>query len=827
MSQPISPAIIINENFDAQQELPTGYNVLVTGFTSAGIANEPFIISNITDFVSLFGEPDGSHPEQIYAYDAVERVINSGSNAVFTKIPYGAEGGYDVGEEYSALVFPAVVDNTEDTTIVSYTVEEEVPLSSFENALSASGLHTQTPYYDGLQVGDEILKKDYDTVMSAFTASSLTLSASANEVISNTEGYAFGEPYKVSLTEEEYDNIECGQIDWSDSLVFDSDLSSYDPVEFGKAGLIVLDNYRSKSTDSNEGYYISVTDNTDADPASDYDAITAIKTTTNESDEFNVWKDLPSEKYDFKLTSPYTSNTASVSQSVTALATQGVPSPWEDGKYKNFLNVSLWRIRKDIRNGSNQLVSTIVENHTGSIDATETEITEGGFETNVFIGDVVEGKSSRLKVLVNPNISNDDGYTNNKGEKVKSVRMWREATRDEINDGADIFNGYADALYSVSQYTPKQTVAGHDIGNLPLKLQAALCSVDNPDRVDLDLSLEAGLGTIWTTVKSDPDAWLAGTPAINSFNYDDGVYLDIEGDLGRSIPENTEEGKFRDLWSEINDKFLDFTENVRISNGGYHHLHIADTLRQILVNGVDCKVFSAKTKCKDSGIFAKKIYHPSKNLTRLLNTSLVTVDAQWYKTNNNYTSKGTWVPSSGVVAGLFGSTNLPWDAAAGVSNGRVSGVTDIAIDPVQRDRDLLWKIHHNAVFYDRSTNGFLRFADQTQLKNDNIQLKQNSARRLLVWLEKNLRIALRPFLFEPNNFQTRVRFKNEIELYLKTLLDNGAIEDFAVSLSKNTAALQQEGTLVADIAIKITGVVDRVVLNFNLLRLDQPFQEIF
>ena len=82
-------------------------------------------------------------------------------------------------------------------------------------------------------------------------------------------------------------------------------------------------------------------------------------------------------------------------------------------------------------------------------------------------------------------------------------------------------------------------------------------------------------------------------------------------------------------------------------------------------------------------------------------------------------------------------------------------------------------------------------------------------------------------MFEPNNLQTRVRFKNEIELYLRTLLENGAIEDYAVSLSRNTARTQQNGDLIADIAIKITGQVDKITLNFNLLRLDQPFQEVF
>jgi hypothetical protein len=101
MSQPISPSIIFNERFDARPVQPTGYNILVTGFTSKGVSNEPFLINSISDFVSLFGEPESSRKEQFYTYDAVNRIVRSGANAVFVKLPYGADNGYDVnGKAY-------------------------------------------------------------------------------------------------------------------------------------------------------------------------------------------------------------------------------------------------------------------------------------------------------------------------------------------------------------------------------------------------------------------------------------------------------------------------------------------------------------------------------------------------------------------------------------------------------------------------------------------------------------------------------------------------------------------------------------------------------
>ncbi len=276
------------------------------------------------------------------------------------------------------------------------------------------------------------------------------------------------------------------------------------------------------------------------------------------------------------------------------------------------------------------------------------------------------------------------------------------------------------------------------------------------------------------------------------------------------------------------DIFTTFSNVTRLCNGGYKHLHIADPIRQILVNGCDCKVYDQSKKSRNPYLFADAVYHPLKNLTEGIGgeiATISTIDAQWYKKNNVYSAGAVWVPSSPVTAGMMSSTPFPWDCTAGVSNGVIPNVVDIAVDPVKRDRDLLYKINNNSSFFDRAS-GFLRYADNTLLKNDNIQLKNNSTRRALIWLQREMIIALKPFVFEFNTIQTRVRFKQEIERILGVLRNNGAIFDFEVSLSRNTVEQQQEGCLVADIAIKFSGKVEKIILNFNILRLDEPFQEV-
>lgn len=987
MSQPISPAIIINENFDARPVIPEGYNVLCLGFTSEGVSNEPFILKDLPEFIDLFGEPDPSRTEQIYSFESAKRIIESGANLVFVKLPYGPEEGFEVGEDYSALLYPTLEDEVSESVITTYkatrdilpsefspldttppfdtglaegsllnayeytqliaattTFDPAVAITDFVYNTASDGLKTEytytitsgdlnatngtlladlaasiqgsftanndgyigaegagsvrvpisdyqmkllvaenlaeavkfkpvTPssgeiaewvyvgtsypaladfgsikYYDaegvetsevdidtifssGIVTNQQLTTAEYLAILEAMDSSTFEPSL-LEEVftVTDCEGYILGQPIRIDLDESGYDKVQCGLIDWSDDYVnFDDTITEFDPVEFGKAGLIVLDNGRAKTKDAREGYYITVTDNTDGDPATDWDAITNIQTSQTTSGEV-IWEDLSTDTYDFNLSAPYTAPVPSISQSLSALSEQNVSGSWSDSVHKNHLTVTLWRLRKDVQNGSDQLIPSVVESHTGSVSEIETVITEGGYQQNVYLDSIVEGSSSRLTTIVNPNIAGDT-YEGVDGQKIKNVRLWRGDLSgldpSFLSLAETNFNGYSDGLYSVSKYTPKQASSACDVGNIPAKLRNALCTVDNPERVSLDLSIEAGLGTIWNTVKEDRDQWLTSDPADNSFCFDDKVFLDVVGDLGRSTPEGSEKGNMRVNWRQIYDTFLTFTESTRVCNGGHHHLHIADEIRHSLVNGRDCKVYDSKTKCKNAGVFQNEIYWPLKNLTKGLSNTISTIDAQWYKSSNVYSSSPVWIPSSPVTAALMAQTDFPWLAAAGVKNGLIRNVVDAAIDPVLRDRDYLFKIQHNAVFFDRNYSGFLRFADRTMLKNDNHQLKENSARRLLVWLEGNLQVALRPFLFEQNNLQTRIRFKNNIELYLNTLLQNGAIEDFNVSLKKNTLETQQDGCLVADIGITITGIVNQIKLNLNLLRLDQNFQEVF
>jgi len=818
MSAIISPSIYIREFFDLRPQVEDGYNVLITGFTSEGLSNDPTILSSISDFVALYGEPDPSRPEQIYAYQGVKDIIEGGANALFVKLPYGAKEGYEVDDSYTALLFPAYEDQEASGEVtVAWTASQNIP---------PIGTDLGLPFSAGFAEGDEISLEDHQFLIdNGFTTQAGLFTARTEQT--ECEGYVFGKPTRINLTEEEYEKIKCGQISWGD---FTTDFGTeFDPLIFGGAGLIILDEGRSRTYDGKSGYYVTVTDNSDGDPATPYDSISSIETSTDTSGNPTTptaWETLNTDCYDFKLQSDGVSNTPNLSETLYGMSTSDTNEPWENNLYKSWINVTLWRLREDYSNGFPKLIPNIIESHTGSVSEDATTVSEGGVKVTASLPKVIEGKrSARLCTFINPKITKDV-YFDSAGSPIKNIRFLRDS--DTVIDGLGTPPlGYeaGGSAYSVSKFTEKSNQSACDVGNIPAKLRNALCTVEDPDRVDIDLSVEAGLGTIWTTVNNDPSSWITGSKEDFSWCYDDSTYLEVEEDLGRL----SKTRNYKNTWREIFDEFATFTEVTRLCNGGYHHLHIADTLRQILVNGRDCKVYDQRKKCQNPYLFQEMIYWPSKHLTEGISGSVATkttIDAQWYQKNNIYTSGTTWVPSSPVVAQLMASTPFPWDASAGFNRGIVNGVLGLALDPIKRDRDLLYQINHNAVYFDKS-GGYIRLADKTLLMNDNIQLKHNSTRRALTWLQKELQTSLKPFLFEFNTIQNRVRFKQTIESALNILRTNGAIFDYEVSLKRNTLEAQQDGCLIADIYIKFSGQVEKIILNFNILRLDEPFQEVF
>jgi phage tail sheath protein FI len=91
--------------------------------------------------------------------------------------------------------------------------------------------------------------------------------------------------------------------------------------------------------------------------------------------------------------------------------------------------------------------------------------------------------------------------------------------------------------------------------------------------------------------------------------------------------------------------------------------------------------------------------------------------------------------------------------------------------------------------------------------------------RLVAFLRRQLEIAVKPYLFEPNDAQTRNEVKNAVESILVELVGQRALNDFIVvcDSSNNTPARIDRSELWVDIAIEPVKAVEFIYIPLRLL----------
>jgi hypothetical protein len=822
----ISPSIRITERFENRGVVPVAENAFVAGYTSQGPTDLPYYIDSVNDWVNIFGKPDPAAPEQSYAYNAAESIINSGANLVFTRLPYGADEGNTVGDTYSALVYPVQECNASaqglSASIVGYESNGFVPASAFDAGGDYQSLSATAWGVGGADIfnGTTLTPAQWGE-LSATPA--LTAAVNPSNVVSTPDDVLlFGEPAHATLTQADLDAIQCGEFDWSGTFTTDlGSLSSYDASTFGQAGMIVVDKSRSVTNRQFEGFYLTVTDNYDADPATVWNSVSGVQ--YGDANDGTVWSDVPTTYYNFALTGDEVSNNAAVSRTVEAMGNQGVDGQWENKEFKDHLNVTLWRLIPN-EGDLNDLIPVVVENHVGSLDADRT-VSDFGVPKSVFLQNSIERDSNRLQIFINPNISERTDWESVDGTRTLATRMNRVELGTPITANCGASMGYADNMYSLSKYVPKTNTVARDIGNLPAKLANALCGVDNPEVIDINYTVDAGLSTIWTTVKSDRNQWATNDPRDNSYVFNDGVNIDVVGDLGREAQavNGGNGGVIRGYWQTIFDQFNTFVKETRPCNGGVAAVHVADPLRHIFVQGRDCKVWKGD-KDADS-TFNELIYHPLKNLLAGVNSSHAVIYANWFKdVVIAGGSKLCWLPPSGKMTQVIANTPTVWTAAAGFNNGIIEGVKDLAINPRLRDRDQLYKIQANAIYNDRDY-GNVALAQQT-LNRPNTMARELYVRRTLLWLQQNAVRIMKLFQFEPNTLFVRTKVRNALNPHYARALAGGALTDYQISFDANTPNELQNGILKISFLLKFAGIIKCVRLDYHSLNAETPFTEV-
>jgi phage tail sheath protein FI len=213
----------------------------------------------------------------------------------------------------------------------------------------------------------------------------------------------------------------------------------------------------------------------------------------------------------------------------------------------------------------------------------------------------------------------------------------------------------------------------------------------------------------------------------------------------------------------------------------------------------------------------------------LTSSSYASVDSGAIYVYDKYNDTYRWIGAAGHIAGLCANADNvadSWYSPAGVTRGQLLGITKLAYNPTQAQRNTLYKGRINPIV-SLPGQGTILFGDKTLLSKPSAFDRIN-VRRLFNTLEKAVSIAAKAQLFEFNDEFTRAQFKNLVEPFLRDVKGRRGLTDFLVvcDTTNNTSQVIDTNSFVADIYIKPSRSINFITLNFVATRTGVSFTEI-
>lgn len=835
------------------QQAPAGTNIAIFGFANQGPTDEPIQITTISEYQEVFGLPTCA--AERYPYQTAGEILNSNARLLVTRLPYGSGDGVGYTNHYGALVYPIAADAAGAPIIVGYQATAFVAASTvasvsltspylsgyLDSTNNITVLSALYPYTSDIDIGEVVPVGLYNAVYNAITSGGTSFtninayrSWFTPVTSASPSGFYLGEPVSVTLNEYQYDQLQCGGFNWSTvaGLVTDpSEFCPFNSTTIGGAGLILVNKSRTSVDDLYSGYYLNVSDNYGNQPTTDFDNVTGVKVGATVG-TCPAWTSVPASRLGFSLSESFSGSEGSLSEIV-----ENIPGfDFGSSVYDDSVVVSLWKMRpSNYSSTSVTLDKVLVEKFVGSFNSFRKE--NDSFSTTkktFYIENVINNTSRHLQAFVNPNISELSGWVTDEGLPNRQVRVLRNATRSGAPAACSSWDS-ADNLYSIGEYQPRQDDSAdnrpQDVGNVPAKLQRALNNMANPELWDIDITCDAGLSTLWTAVKEDRNSWYTGDSRDQSYKFTDTVFLNIDDSLAWQPQVNgayAPAGGLQDHWETIYNTFNTFAEHTVQRNGGVGHLHIQDILRHIVVNGRDCKAITNRSG-QAGKTFSRNVYWPLRNLLQAADSSYSTTYGNWVKVYDTASDKYCWAPFSGWAAAAMARTDAkrwPWIAPAGFERGIVNNIVDIAINPNQQERDMLYRINVNPVvlFADQ---GYVIWGQKTLLRRPSAFDRIN-VRRLFLTLEKFTQKTLRYFVFEPNTIFTRTRVKNTVQPLFDIAKNNEGVYDYLIVCDNrnNDSQAIDRNELCIDFYLKPVKAAEFIVATFVATRTGQDFREI-
>jgi len=735
--------------------------VFVPGFASKGPSSEPISVTSLSEFEQIFGQPTNS-PER-YFYHSVRAVLQSPATPIVYRLPYGAGAGVDTSDEYSALVYPVKV---------------------------------YCPY----------------------------LGAVTTDLTRDDSVYFYGEPTHLKLTQSEYLSILKGDaFSWNADT---QDATTFNAVSsLSGAGMIILNKGQSTINTKFEGIYVGVIDNTNLNPATPFNDVNTVYSINSEQKAINTpdYVTIPEVRLNFTLSADSAGLQGSVSEVIENIPTFDISS----NQFDDTVTIGVFKLRQSVFSPDTIALDYVLqEGYTASFDASRQINSNNGGPAISYFMETVDQNSINITTIINPFISNKgsntwldaDGIPKKKvrflsngllvplaGESPSQYTTRVGAPQAIVQTFANQI-GVTNALFALGDYN-SEDLSTKIIGNVPSKLSIATEKITNSDLYPLNVTIEAGLGTVY----------------VNSFNpstygyFDESVPFDLVNEtLSIQNPSSTSE--IVQQYNAVASPFLN------LALGRKDHLFIADPLTNIFIQGANLKTLDIPTNA-----FSTNIYWPLKNQFATMDTSYACTFGNCAKVADATTNQQVWVPFSGFAAAAMATTDSsfqPWYAPAGFTRGIINGLIDIGMYPKQKQRDQLYRICINPVTF-FPAEGFVIFGQKTMQKKPSAFDRIN-VRRLFLNLETATRDTVKFFLFEPNTLFTRTQIINSLTPIFDNAKNTQGIYDYLLICDErnNTAETIDDNTIIIDVYIKPVRSAEYILCNFYCTRTGTNFQEI-
>ena len=200
----------------------------------------------------------------------------------------------------------------------------------------------------------------------------------------------------------------------------------------------------------------------------------------------------------------------------------------------------------------------------------------------------------------------------------------------------------------------------------------------------------------------------------------------------------------------------------------------------------------------------------------------------WGFTSDNFGNNVVVPPSHMILRTMILNDQVayPWFAPAGVRRGGITNATavgyvdsegefnSVALNTGQRDT--LYDVKVNPITF-LTGSGLVNYGQKTRARAASALDRINVA-RLVIYLRRQLSVLAKPYIFEPNDKQTRDEIKGAVESLLLELVGQRALYDFLVVCdeSNNTPSRIDRNELWIDIAIEPVKAIEFIYIPLRL-----------